>query len=529
MKRTISMILAVLMLLPIIASVAVAGPVISDKPVNVAPYAEVSVSAGLEWYKWYGDALIDEDREEGTYTPRGRDVGVKLTFEEEYYISELVVVVNGQGNAYDDEIAEVLFDTASVQIKGYDKKGALVYTSEVMDTRELKEAKFTPNKDVMELEILMTHTEDDGSSSSSTIWEVEAYATTPPVRCEAEQENIANQALLDSTVYSSKEEKNVTSSWWAMDLSRIVDGDIHTGTHTVKSSVFSLWFYFGQERLISEVVVHTNGNGALSPATGIHTKDIKDSQNIPLGEGVNYFNSYEVSVVLYDFNDEVVYESEVVDVSALTEYIAQAGVDATTVEVKISNAGAAGQGGGVFIWDVEIKEEKGEHVYEQVGQENPRCGFPGYKQFQCADPDCGMRMAEPIPATGYHVYDNGVVTNEATETANGVITYTCQICANEIKRDVPALEHKWVQDKVVEPTCEEGYTVYKCSDSGCTLTYRADFKDGLGHKYDDGVITERATIDNEGILTFTCVREDCGYKYNKTLRKAKYIDNDQKL
>ena len=533
MKRTISMILAILMLLPIIASMVVAvspdDVVISDKPTNVASLGEVSESKGLYWTNWYGDTLIDGDKENGTYSPKGRDVSIKLSFEQEYYISSLVLVVNGKGSASGDSFDEVVYDTASVKVKGYDKKGALVYESEIMNTTAVTDATFTPNADVKVIEFEITHVED-GASAYSSLWEIEAYATTPPVRCEAEHTNIASEALLNSTYYDSKEEKHVTSSWWAMDLPRMVDGDIHTGTHTVKSSVFSLWFYFGQERLMSEVVVHTNGYGSLSPATGLKTEDFKDSTGAVLGKEVNYFNSYEITVVLYDFNDEVVYESELVDVSTMTEFVAQAGVSAATVELKISNAGSAGQGGGVYIWDVEIKEEKGDHIYELEKQENPQCGFPGYKQYRCMDPSCDMIKMESIPATGYHTWNEGVISNDPTETTIGTKLFTCIDCGAELKRDVPAIgNHTWAKGETIPSSCDDGYTVYKCTDADCELTYKADFVSGLGHKYDEGVVTERATIDKEGKITFTCQREGCGYKHEKELRKAKYIDNTFKV
>ena len=282
---------------------------------------------------------------DGTLSPKGHEPSFKLTFDKTYYISEVVVVANGMGEHTDGTEDEVVYDTIGVQIKGYDKKGELVYTSELYDTTNVEEAKFTVGKNVVDIEVIVIPEND----SYCSLWEVEAYTKIAPADCDAEQTNIAKDALLNSTVFSTQEQKNVPSSWWAMDLTRLIDGDIHTGTHTVKSSAFSLWFYFGTEKLMSEIVVHTNGNGALSPTTALHTKDFKDSQDQPLGEGVDYFTAYQLTVVLYDFNDEVVYESEVVDFSGLTEFVAQAGLNAATVELKISNAGGAGQGEGQRI------------------------------------------------------------------------------------------------------------------------------------------------------------------------------------
>ena len=530
MKRTISMILAILMLLPMIASMAIAvSPddiVVTDKPQNIAHVGEFTVTSGFQDALCDLEYLVDGDKTIGTLSPKGRSSGIKLNLGKEFYISNVVVVVNGEGDlpAGESSNSSATYRTKAVQIIGYDKDGEVIYTSEELDSTELTDCTFELNDDVIEIEIILK-TEENTTNSYSSIWEVEVYTETPPIRCDAEQVNIASKALLNSTVYDKKTDTNIPSTWWAMDLTRMIDGDIHTGTHTVKSAAFSLWFYFGQERLMSEVVVHCNGNGALSPATGLHTKDFKDSTDQPIGVGVDYFNSYQLTVVMYDFNDEIVYESEVVDVSSITEFVAQVGVNAATIELKISNAGGAGQGGAIYLWDVEIYEETGEHMYELYNQENPGCGYPGYKQYQCLDPKCEMKKVETIPATGYHEWNEGVVSNDPTEKANGTKTLKCNVCGETIKRDVPALGHNWDNGTVVAPDCDDGYTEYKCTDKDCTLSYKDNFVLGIGHKYDEGVVTKRATTEEEGEMLFTCLREDCGYKYVKTLRAAKYIDS----
>lgn len=524
------MILAILMILPMIASMvfAVSSDSVVSGKTNIASISEISTSSGLSWGNWDPDYLVDGDKESGTLSPKGHEPSFKLNYGKVYYISDVVVVANGKGEHTDGTVDSVLYDTVSVQVKGYDKKGELVYTSELADTAALEEVTFSVCENVLEIEIIVIP-KNASSNSYCSLWEVETYTEEAPARCDAEQTNIVNEALLNSTVYDSKNQVNVPSSWWAMDLSRLTDGDIHTGTHTVKSAAFSLWFYFGTERLMSEIVVHTNGNGALSPATGLHTKNFEDSQGNPIGEGVDYFTAYQLTVVLYDFNDEVVYESEVVDVSGLTEFVAQAGVNAATVELKISNAGGAGQGGGVYLWDVEVYEETGDHVYEEYNLEVPGCGLNGYRQFQCLDPNCGMRKVETIPATGFHTWDEGVVTNDPTEEANGTRTHTCIDCGEKLLRDVAAIGHNWNDGTVVAPSCVEGYTLYECTDAGCNLSYKANFVDGIGHKFDNGVISKRATTEEKGEFKLTCQREGCGHEEIKVLREAKYIDSTFKV
>lgn len=70
--------------------------------------------------------------------------------------------------------------------------------------------------------------------------------------------------------------------------------------------------------------------------------------------------------------------------------------------------------------------------------------------------------------------------------------------------------------KVVEPTCtEQGYTTYTCSS--CNYTYTGDYKDALGHKWDntEGKITKEPTATTPGTRTFTCTV--CGYKLNRDI------------
>ena len=70
MKRTISMILAILMLLPMIASIVFAvSPddiVVTDTPQNIAHISDITLSSGMKWGNWDPDYLVDGDKEAGT-------------------------------------------------------------------------------------------------------------------------------------------------------------------------------------------------------------------------------------------------------------------------------------------------------------------------------------------------------------------------------------------------------------------------------------------------------------------------------
>ena len=104
MKRTISMILAILMLLPMIASMVFAvSPddiVVTDTPQNIAHVSDITISSGMKWGNWDPDYLVDEDKELGTLSPKGREPSFKLNFGKVFYITDVVVVANGMGEDY---------------------------------------------------------------------------------------------------------------------------------------------------------------------------------------------------------------------------------------------------------------------------------------------------------------------------------------------------------------------------------------------------------------------------------------------
>ena len=128
-----------------------------------------------------------------------------------------------------------------------------------------------------------------------------------------------------------------------------------------------------------------------------------------------------------------------------------------------------------------------------------------------------------------HQWDDGVVTTEPTEEAEGVKTYTCERCGVTQTESIPALEptepeeptepsvpstpvkpvwQSWLEkifgdwwgdeeeecdheyaSVITEPTCEEkGYTTHTCTK--CGDTYKDSYTDALGHQYEDGICTQ---------------------------------------
>ena len=80
-------------------------------------------------------------------------------------------------------------------------------------------------------------------------------------------------------------------------------------------------------------------------------------------------------------------------------------------------------------------------------------------------------------------------------------------------------ETKWMT--TLEPTCEdEGAKSRVCSL--CGYSFETTAIDAIGHQYDSGVVTKKATCEEDGVVTFTCVRTDCGDFYTEVLPKTEH-------
>ena len=107
--------------------------------------------------------------------------------------------------------------------------------------------------------------------------------------------------------------------------------------------------------------------------------------------------------------------------------------------------------------------------------------------------------------TCQHVWDNGKVTKEPTETETGVKTFTCTRCGETKTGVIPPLSHKHSYTAVVTPpTCTaKGYTTHTCA---CGDSYVDTYVDALGHAWDNGKVTKEPTATETGVRTYTCTR-----------------------
>lgn len=144
------------------------------------------------------------------------------------------------------------------------------------------------------------------------------------------------------------------------------------------------------------------------------------------------------------------------------------------------------------------------HDYQTVVVD-ATCTEPGYTLHSCSR--CGdSYITDNVDALG-HDWDDGVVTTEATDDADGVMTYTCNRCSETRTEVIPARGHQYDEGVVtVEATCtEDGVKTFTCAT--CSATYTESIP-ALGHMWDDGVIVTEPTALDKGVITFHCVRCD---------------------
>ncbi len=129
------------------------------------------------------------------------------------------------------------------------------------------------------------------------------------------------------------------------------------------------------------------------------------------------------------------------------------------------------------------------------------------------------------------------VTEIANSAFNGcagtvVIKANCDSYANEyaisrgIKTDLTHTTSSWKE--TLAPTCLDKGTKQLVCD-GCGLVYETSDIDALGHTYDDGVITTKATCTTDGVVKFTCTRANCGDSYTQVIPATNHKYNDGEM
>lgn len=212
---------------------------------------------------------------------------------------------------------------------------------------------------------------------------------------------------------------------------------------------------------------------------------------------------------------------------------------------------------------IEVIPATGHQHKEVRNAKKATCTEDGYTgDTYCTDCNTKLESGTVINKLG-HTWDNGVITKEATETEEGVKTYTCKTCGETKTEKIPAASHHWDQGTITKKaTCtENGEKTHHCTDEGCdkiwietipatghqhtelrdkkTATCEKDGYSGdtyckdcgqliskgavvkaTGHSWDSGKVTETATCKKEGTKTYTC--KNCGETKTESIPKTEH-------
>lgn len=211
------------------------------------------------------------------------------------------------------------------------------------------------------------------------------------------------------------------------------------------------------------------------------------------------------------------------------------------------------------------------HLHKETkNQKAATCTEDGYTgDIYCSD--CGTKLESGTVINKLsHTWDNGVITKEATETEEGIKTYTCKTCGETKTESIPVTSHHWDQGTITKKaTCtENGEKTYHCTDEECDKTYvetipatghqHTELRDkkaatceedgysgntyckdcgqliskgavvkATGHSWDSGKVTEAATCKKEGTKTYTC--SICGDTKTEAIPKKDHTWDEGKV
>ncbi len=183
--------------------------------------------------------------------------------------------------------------------------------------------------------------------------------------------------------------------------------------------------------------------------------------------------------------------------------------------------------------------DKADHTFDAgVVTKDPTEAEEGVKTFTCTV--CGYQKTEAVPKLGHtfdmnkwkyddenhwhpatcghtdekkdlaaHVWNEGVVTKEPTETEEGVKTYTCTTCGKTKTATIGRLDHVHTFDMTKWSYDTENHW------HPATCGHADEKKDLAAHVWNEGVVTKEPTETEEGVKTYTCTT--CGKTKTATI------------
>lgn len=114
-----------------------------------------------------------------------------------------------------------------------------------------------------------------------------------------------------------------------------------------------------------------------------------------------------------------------------------------------------------------------------------------------------------------HIWDEGKVTTEPTETTEGVKTYTCSKCGRTKTAPIGKLDHVHTFDTTRWDSDAENHW------HPATCGHSDEKKDLSAHVWNEGVVTTPATETSEGVKTYTCTT--CGNTKTATIGRLDHV------
>jgi len=141
------------------------------------------------------------------------------------------------------------------------------------------------------------------------------------------------------------------------------------------------------------------------------------------------------------------------------------------------------------------------HVYDTVTVVAPTCTAAGYTEHACY---CGYSYRDAYVEPTRHLWNNGVITSDATCVSDGLITYRCITCDATKTAVIPAA-HQWIILDTVAKTCTTDGSVSKA----CTACGEETVEIiPASHNWNEGTVMTAATCEEDGLKVCVCL--DCG-------------------
>ena len=141
------------------------------------------------------------------------------------------------------------------------------------------------------------------------------------------------------------------------------------------------------------------------------------------------------------------------------------------------------------------------HAYDTVTVVAPTCTAAGYTEHACY---CGYSYRDAYVEPTRHLWNNGVITSDATCVSDGLITYRCITCDATKTAVIPAA-HQWIILDTVAKTCTTDGSVSKA----CTVCGEETVEViPASHNWNNGTVMTAATCEEDGLKVCVCL--DCG-------------------